>query len=64
MVETTAGGFRPAEEIAKDLVKSDGERLLDAQLLIGMIERYRPGTAREARAWFADLLQKGINHGQ
>lgn len=37
--------------------KSDGEQLLDAQFLLGMIERYRPGTAQEARDWFGGLLK-------
>lgn len=38
-------------------VKSDAEQLLDAQLLLGMIERYRPGTAQEAKDWFANILK-------
>lgn len=40
--------------------KSDGEQLLDAQLLLGMIERYRPGTVQEARDWFGDLLKDAL----
>jgi hypothetical protein len=36
--------------------KSDAEQLLDAQLLLGMIERYRPGTVQEARDWFGNHL--------
>lgn len=41
--------------------KNDGEQLLDAQLLIGMIERYRPGTVEEARRWFANHLTESMS---
>lgn len=46
----------PREQPSRD----DAEQLLDAQLLIGMIERYRPGTVEEARRWFANHLTESM----